>query len=369
MKTLSFKLLLLLLSGIILNSCKTDFDLNAPYKESVAIYGLLSQSDSVNYIRVNKVFLGEGDATLFAQIKDSVYFKPGELSVSVEKYFNGIKKQTYIFSETYEKVLNPGSFNPDQLIYKTTQAFKSDSANKEFDYHLIVKNNVSGKIYTSRTSLVHDLTSASCSNIASGCFLNLTNVNLAVSSPGLIKIKFGSPVNARVCNLLMRFYYHDSLFSGGIVPRHVDLNFSNKKTSTLLGAEVLDFSFPADVYYKTIASSIVDDPSVVKCRKADSVNFYIVSGGEFLNLYNEINGTSGSFGQEKPIYTNIDNDAVGVFSARYTKKINKPYYSCTGGPTQTGVITYQSLDQLALGPHTCHLRFTKSDCSINSFCP
>src|SRR6202008_3281826 len=112
----------------------------------------------------NKVFLGAGDATLFAQIKDSVYFKPGEVSVSIERFFNGVKKQTYIFTETYEKVLNPGSFNPDQLIYKCSQPFKADSANKEFEYHLIVTNNTTGKTYTSKTTLIQDYGSSACSN-------------------------------------------------------------------------------------------------------------------------------------------------------------------------------------------------------------
>lgn len=356
------KLFFILAAGIVFNSCKTDFDLIAPYKESVAVYGLLSQSDSVNYIRVNKVFLGAGDATGFAQIKDSVYFKPGELSVSVEKYFNGTKKQTYLFTESYEKPLSPGAFNPDQLIYKSTQPFKSDSAGKEFEYHLIVKNNNTGSVFTSKTTLVHDYTSAACTNIPSGCFLTLNNVNLAVSSPGTVKIKFGTAVNARVCNFWMRFYYHDSLYAGGVAPQFIDIHFPNRKASTLLGGEVMDYSFGGDYYYKTIAGAIKDDPSVVRCRTADSVNFYIVSGGEELNLYNEINGTVSAFGQEKPIYTNIEN-GVGVFSARYTKKINKPYYNCNNGPSQTGVITYQSLDQLALGPFTNHLRFTKSDCT------
>ena len=44
----------------IFNSCKNDLDALAPYKESIAVYGLIDPADSVNYIRVNRVFLGSG---------------------------------------------------------------------------------------------------------------------------------------------------------------------------------------------------------------------------------------------------------------------------------------------------------------------
>jgi hypothetical protein len=370
MKDCFKKIVFILAAGVLFNSCKTDFDLIAPYKESVAVYGLLSQSDSVNYIRVNRVFLGEGDATLIAQNSDSVYFKPGEVSVSVEKYYGSVKKQTYNFTETYEKPLSPGYFNVNQLIYKSIQPFSSDSAGKVFEYQLIVRNNLTGMVYTAKTTLVRDYGSSTCSNITpvSYCVLGSFFIPGLAGAAGNVNVKLQTTANARIVNLGVRFYYRDSLFSGAVTPHFVDIKFPNKKASTLAGGEVMDFSFSRETFYNTVGNGIVDDPSIVRSRTADSLVFFVVSGGEELSLYNEINGTTGSFGQEKPIYTNIDG-GVGVFSARYTKKAKKAYYNCHLGAAQTGVITYGSLDQLAIMPATCHLRFTKSDCSINTFCP
>ncbi len=138
------------IAGLLFNSCKNDLDSLAPYSESIVVYSLIDPADSANYVRVNRVFLGEGDANQTAQIMDSVYFKPGEAIVSIEKYWNSIKKQTYVFTETYEKPLEAGAFNSNQLIYKSKQKFKSDSSGKFFEYKLIVKNNLSGKIYNSK---------------------------------------------------------------------------------------------------------------------------------------------------------------------------------------------------------------------------
>ena len=71
---------------LVVNSCKTDFDTIAPYKEMVCVYGLIEHQQNINYIRINRVFLTDGDAYAVAQNDDSVNFKQGELSVTLEKY-------------------------------------------------------------------------------------------------------------------------------------------------------------------------------------------------------------------------------------------------------------------------------------------
>ncbi len=368
------KHILLPLIVLIINSCKTDIDLLATYKESVVVYGLLNQSDSVHYLRINRVFLGAQNAQTTAQIKDSVYFKPGEATVYLEKYFNGYFKQRIIFTETNEKPLDQGAFNTNQLIYRSSQQLKSDSSNIEFEYRLTVKNNTTGKVYTSKTKMIRDLTAAvSCANITLLCFLNTPNVNIITSNVSVAKTKilYGSPINSRVCSFALRFFYTDSLTNGTEAQHHVDMNFGERKTLGLAGSEVMDFTFSGDEFYKNIAKNISDDATVIN-RKADSINFFIIAGGDELNLYNEINGTSGAFGQEKPYYSNIS-DGVGLFSSRYTKKINKPFYNCKLGPNaQSGYVTSATLASLATGPYTCHLRFKYCDNNLgyitNSAC-
>ena len=52
-------------------ACSTDFNINADWQEITVVYGLLNQKETTHYIKINKAFLGEGNALTMAQIEDS----------------------------------------------------------------------------------------------------------------------------------------------------------------------------------------------------------------------------------------------------------------------------------------------------------
>ena len=66
-------------------SCETDFEINASWKNVAIVYGLLDQSETVQYIRINKAFLGDEDAYVMASISDSINYDPSNLEVKIEK--------------------------------------------------------------------------------------------------------------------------------------------------------------------------------------------------------------------------------------------------------------------------------------------
>ena len=112
------KLLILLSIPFLLVSCSTDFDTTADYKEIMVVYGLLNQYDSVQLIKVNKAFLGEGNALIMAQQRDSVNY--GDiLDVRLEKIDNGNVTATYSLQRDTTVPRAPGIFhNPYQVFYK-----------------------------------------------------------------------------------------------------------------------------------------------------------------------------------------------------------------------------------------------------------
>ena len=338
------------LTGVWLEGCKNELEINAPYRESVAIYAMISTSDTVNYVRVNKVFLGEGDATQIAQIQDSSYFKPGEVTVYIEKYLDGIKRQTIPFGETYLS-LQPGVFNTNQLIYRSAFKFKADtnitsSVTKDFQYKLIVKNNLTGKQYTATTKLVRSI--RGCPGSLPGCFfrelpIQAYNVNIPVN--GNANVVIGSVVNAKVYNFSYRFHWRDSLSDGTIIPRNQDFVIGTRITNGTLGGEQVDFSYPGSIFYNTLRDKVPDDNSVMK-RLADSISFYFDLAGEEFYLYNEINGVSGSFGQEKPIYTNIDGGAVGFFTGKYRFVFTRKFFNFSDFSQQDSVMSQITVQNL-----------------------
>ena len=53
-----------------MESCETDFEVNAPWRDITIVYGLLNQKENPHVIKINKAFLGEADVNDMAQIRD-----------------------------------------------------------------------------------------------------------------------------------------------------------------------------------------------------------------------------------------------------------------------------------------------------------
>lgn len=72
---LILKLLLFLSVSTVFYGCNNELDIIDDYRETPVIYGLLNLSDSIQYVRVQKAYLGEGNALLMAQYSDSIYYR------------------------------------------------------------------------------------------------------------------------------------------------------------------------------------------------------------------------------------------------------------------------------------------------------
>src|SRR5678809_747569 len=109
----------------LLPSCSTDIDLLEDYKPITVVYGLLNVSDSIQYIKINKAFLGEGNALVMAQQSDSINYKPGELMVRLQELnpSTGEVLATLNCDTTTQILKDDGLFsNPYQILYKTPAA-------------------------------------------------------------------------------------------------------------------------------------------------------------------------------------------------------------------------------------------------------
>src|SRR5437868_1291641 len=109
---------------VLFYSCSTDFSVTAPYKETMVIYGLLNSSpvDTLQYIRISKAFLGEGNALIMAQQKDSINY--GDvLDVKLQQILNGHAIRTVSLRRDTTVEKDNGLFNnPYQVLYKIRRA-------------------------------------------------------------------------------------------------------------------------------------------------------------------------------------------------------------------------------------------------------
>lgn len=304
---------LFFLSIVLLSACSTDLDVTGDWKETMVVYGLLDQNQPKQYIKINKAFLGQGNALEYAQVKDSVQFA-NALTVTLKRIKNGSEIASYNLTQDNTIPKNSGTFysgSQGNAIY----SFASTGANKLYEdsqYKLVIKNSETGNEVTSQSILVSD-------------FGNLSNPSVITSQASIIVINaddypytvnFKSAPNARVYQVVLRLMYSDSTTSGN-VNDSVDWDLGEKQTSTLDGGEVMDYTFKGQAYMKYLGS-VLHDYTGLLARRAGNLKIIVVAAADDLNTFIDVNKPSTTIIQEKPEFTNITN-GLGIFSARMTK--------------------------------------------------
>jgi hypothetical protein len=140
-----------------ISGCKQDFDITSDYKEVTVVYGLLNARETTHYIRIQKGYLIEGNASVAAGISDSIYYPANVISAKIIPYLNGSASGSEI---------NLTRVNGNDIgLPKETGAFASDSnilyrftgtLDPNKTYKLTITNNESGEVIYSETALVKD---------------------------------------------------------------------------------------------------------------------------------------------------------------------------------------------------------------------
>ena len=330
--------------SVVFQGCSTDIDVTGDYKETMVVYCLLDQSQPKQYIKINKAFLGKGDALLFAKIKDSVQFVKS-LDVKLKRLLDG-KEFVLTPDNTIKK--NEGTFySGDQA--NAIYSFNSTGAgalNPNSQYTLSVTNTETGNTVTSTTSLI--------SNFEITKPFSTSNTSLFIFTPPnentRLFVEWLSSKNARMYQLIVRLNYKDFITVNGVkdtVDHHLDWVFPVHTTSTANGNETMGNDFSRIEYLDYIGHNISDYADLTS-RKVVNVDLIIVAGGQELNTFIEVNKPSGGLVQDKPIYTNINN-GFGIFSSRYYKP---PFIL-----TLLNNVPGKELDSLACGRFTKKLKF------------
>ncbi|MBK6985680.1 MAG: hypothetical protein IPH32_13415 [Bacteroidetes bacterium] len=150
------------ITAFTLSSCKNDLDVLAPGEESVSVYGIINPNEPVQNIRINKVYLTDGDGLTAGQNGETINYGPGELRVSLQRFVNGsttptvtsvgtgtiAAKKEIVLTETVVTTAG-GNFSTQQRIWQTT-----DKLYNSGEYKLTIKNINTGKEFTAQTIVV-----------------------------------------------------------------------------------------------------------------------------------------------------------------------------------------------------------------------
>jgi hypothetical protein len=285
-------LILILISGFaFLNSCTTDFDLYADYKDISVVYGLLDISDDTSWIKITKAYTGPGNALLIAKNPDSSNY-PHKLNVTLTGIKNGTELAPIVFDTLTIHNKKPGDstfYFPNQLVY-----FAKTSLDAGAKYTLSIKNN--GNEITSETPLVGSFT--------------ISRPNRFISFTNDSKIEYSLASNGKRYESYLVFNYKE------LLPGNPDTLF--KSMRWFLGIDKSNTgkqSYTGDSFYKRLEAELEDISSVK--RWAGMVDVVIYCGSTTLNSYIEINEADNSLLTEVPIFTNIKG-GTGILASRHS---------------------------------------------------
>lgn len=359
-----------------LTSCKNNLDVLAPGEEMVSVYGIINPNEPVQNIRINKVYITDGDALAAAQNANTINYDTSEIRVTLQRFMGGSTTPTLttVGNATKKEIVltgtvittASGSFSPNQTIWQT-----SDKLYSTGNYKLTVKIKSTGKEITSTTT---SLDSVKSYNKMPFIYLPNPNPTLAYpmhcgyvldSPPGTgtkqiayvdysnvtatspFRIKFSSIADARLYSVIMRFHYKTISMTDDTTNHYADYNFLPLKSSTLAGGEAMEVSFNPPDFYTNLALQInKNNETNVKTRVSHYMEYIIYAGDENLSTFLQINQPSNTIAQDKPNYSNI-NGGVGVFATRSRSSITKELWS-------------SFIDEIADNPATSSLLFNKN---------
>ncbi len=337
---------LIIINLLFLNSCKEDIELVGDFNETAIVYGLLDQSDSIHYIKINRAFIGPGNALEFAQIPDSNYFE--NLEANITEIINGNIIRTWELSDTLitDKDQNGVFYAPEQKVYYFNHSMNSPlDPNGNYNLEITINKGLTNEFkITGQTGLVNGMVSPQTNPSTSFSFIDNQGV-LKASSISLSNIG-----NAKIVNMSLLINV-DEISSNDTNHLEIPMNISDAEVSTSYSA-----SIQGQTFFELIQNNLTEDASIIK-RKLTSVDVIVTGGSDDFLTYYSSSKPSTSITQSKPIFTNLstnsENNVLGIFTGRQTLKGKKLFsapfqnFSCLDSKSReylcTGTITGNSL--------------------------
>lgn len=289
----------------LLFSCETDFDVNANWKDVTIVYGLIDPNNEDQLIKINKAYLGQGDAIQMASISDSTNYDPSNLIVKIHR----VREQVFNTYDTLSTVVltdtvldkDDGLFSTDDNIIYT---FKKPSSfyNTNSIYVLEILNLSSGQKVTSETEIIN---SFSFESLNPSFEWGLYNGELADSLRFRTKnIEWQNSNNGVIYQLDILINYLES----GIVN---SLSWSQPIVEYSSGN--MSLKIKGDQFFQFLENNLDNNTT----KQFLNLDLVMTIGAQDLKTYIDVNQPFSGIVQERPVFSNIHN-GVGLFSSRYT---------------------------------------------------
>lgn len=314
--------LLVLSTAALLFGCSTDLEINAPYKDNAIVYGLLNMRDSIHFIKLNKAYLGEGDAFIYAQIPDSNEYQEGDVTYAkVFRKVNGNRVDSFPLRDTIVSGREPGTFyGPDQRMYY----FRGPSYNlpqsqvevfleQNSDYELAI--DVKGKRVSAVTPIVNDF---SINPVAQSLDVPI-NLVTGAGGYGSFEYRWTANRDGKRYEVSYRFNYSeirgtDTLYKS--ITQPLGTRVAANSTS---GFEPMSVILEGELFFATIRNVVPVDPTVTK-RIFTGLDFLMTVANDDFHTFLTLSEPVSGIVEDRPQFSNVEN-ALGIFGSRYTKNV------------------------------------------------
>ena len=326
MKNLTIFLFIL---SMLFMACETDFEVNANWKEVTVVYGLLDQSKQQQYIKINKAYLGEGDALQMASVADSVNYNPEDLVVKIYKVKNGTfgTVDTIGFVTLHDTILEKeeGLFSTDEnIIYTVPSNFFLVTNADEKDYILSIYNKKTKRIVSAKSNLIHELNLDIPPSKPMGFYGIIPNPVVLPLDKSQTTVNWYHAKNGKIYQIIARIYYTD-FFQNDTISNYIDWTVHPDPYD---GSSEMHYTFEGDVFVNTLATKITNTDINLIARRLSHIDLFFTVGSEDLYTYMAVNEPFEGIVQERPVFTNINN-GVGLFTCRYNKSHTMLFPSST----------------------------------------
>jgi len=327
-----FRYLLFLLPAFVFNSCSNEIEVLADYEENAAIYALLDPYQSLQFVKINKVFTNPSSkASDVAKIADSLYFD--SIAPMLVELDNGSVRRSIPLYKANILLKDSGLFanSPNYLYVTNEQIFP------QFNYRLDLRLPKSNKYVTATTNMVRGI----------GTFFQPVSLGQRVFSippTGSIQILFNTGTNGKIYDAYFNFNYLEINKADTSIRTTKTIRWKILRSFRAISDKVSESviqRIPSLSFYSLLINEIPVDLTVTRRFLPCSVEFI---GGN-LELDNYIEASTPSIGivQKQTDYTNIVN-GIGLFGARSTLFIDQVQLALPSKTTIINDMPYRALD-------------------------
>jgi hypothetical protein len=352
-----------------LSRCTTEVDLTAPYLSIPVVFGLLDAEVDTQWVRINRTWLGEGDQTSIALIRDSSEYDPSRIQAQFVEVVGGIDNRVFLLEDTLleNKDADGVFFAPEHLAYfARTVNSNGTKLNPEAQYRLdLVIDD------TTDVEATTNLIGETVGNITQPP-MGVDNIKLGFASVGSSQVtypdytfKWSSTEGASRYDAVLLVHFTEHYWADDA---HTVLDSSKARVMEIPvgtvdpnddeGGQILTKLYSGSNFYSNMSSRLEKNVRITRVlgcwddvtQIARAFDFILMVANEELAVYLDINAPITGVIQERPEYTNIDG-GLGLWASRTTQGVYGLGY------------TTDTIEHLQEGDETAELNF----CTPNPF--